>query len=137
MPQEVGTGKAQPAPETRRVLIVDDNEDCRYVLAAYLRLQGHEVRTAAEATEAMQIAAEFLPEVIFLDVCMPTMDGHELCARLREMQALARAVIYALSALDRANRASPSPSGFDGHYTKPVDLALLAAALSAGSVRAT
>jgi CheY-like chemotaxis protein len=49
------------------------------------------------------------------------MDGHELCTRLRQMQALARAMIYALTALDQEDRASPSPSNFDGHYTKPVD----------------
>jgi CheY-like chemotaxis protein len=61
------------------------------MLAAYLRLQGHQVRTAAEAAEALQIAAELLPEVILLDVCMrrwTAMNFALACARCRHSPEL-------------------------------------------------
>ncbi len=114
----------------RRVLIVDDNDDCREALAAYLSLFGYTVRTAADAAEALQIAAEFRPAIVLLDVCMPDMDGLAVCARLRQMQALAGVTIYALTALEEHELRNRGPYGFDGHYMKPVDFDRLTAALA-------
>jgi CheY-like chemotaxis protein len=120
---------AQSTAQPRRVLIVDDNADCRDVLAAYLTLRGHRVRTAAHAAEALEVAEQFVPEVILLDVCMPVTDGHELCARLRAMPALADATIYAVTALDSHDLARRGGSGFDGHYIKPIEFERLAETL--------
>ena len=64
----------------RRILVVDDNPDWRDLLATYLSLKGHSVQSANGAAEALGICDKFSPEVIFVDVCMPDMDGFELCA---------------------------------------------------------
>ena len=70
-------------PQARRVLVVDDTEDSREVLARFLELQGHTVWTASDGLEGLIAASKFCPEIVFLDLAMPRMDGFELCARLR------------------------------------------------------
>jgi CheY-like chemotaxis protein len=128
-------GRADSTAQPRRILIVDDNADCREVLAAYLTLRGHRVRIAADAAEALQVAVKFRPEIILLDICMPGTDGHELCARLRQLPTLGAALIYAVTALDREDLTKQGLVGFDGHYTKPLEFDVLAAAIGAAHSR--
>jgi CheY-like chemotaxis protein len=110
-------------PSGRRILVVDDNPDWRDLLATYLSLKGHSVRSANGAAEALGICDKFSPEVIFVDVCMPDMDGFELCARLRQNVATQNAAIYALSAYSHAKSSSESRRlGFDAYLSKPADL---------------
>jgi CheY-like chemotaxis protein len=106
-----------------RVLVIDDNPDWRDVLATYLSLKGHSVRSANGAAEALGICDKFTPEAIFVDVGMPDMDGFELCARLRQNAVTQNAAIYALSAYSHAKSSSEARRlGFDAYLSKPADL---------------
>ena len=72
-------GMAEDRPgRARRLLVVDDNRDAADSLAVLLRLQGHEVRVAHDGPAALELAASFRPDVAFLDIGMPGMDGYEV-----------------------------------------------------------
>jgi CheY-like chemotaxis protein len=113
----------RPRPRTSRVLVTDDHDDSRELLAAFLMLEGHTVRTAADGREALRICADFQPEIVFLDLCMPGMDGYEVCTRLRQNAATKNAAVYALTAYPHEE---PSPDAplrlFDRYLLKPVEL---------------
>src|SRR4051812_48166650 len=66
-----------------RILVVDDEEGIRKILAQVLEYEGHDVRTAGGGGEALGLIAEFKPELSFVDVKMARMDGLELLARIR------------------------------------------------------
>ena len=66
-----------------RILIVDDNETNRDILATRLATQGYELKQAADGEEALIAAREQQPDLILLDVMMPKLDGVEVCRRLK------------------------------------------------------
>jgi two-component system, OmpR family, response regulator len=70
-----------PAPS---VLVVDDEENIAYVVAAALRLNGFAVTTAATGRAALAAVAEESPAIIVLDIMLPDLDGFEVCRRLRQ-----------------------------------------------------
>ena len=71
------------APARRKILVVDDNADAAESLAALLSINGHETRMAHDGPEALQQAERFHPDVVFLDIGMPTLDGHETAKLIR------------------------------------------------------
>jgi len=78
------TAECQAArPQHRRILVADDNLDALESLAALLALNGHEVHRAQDGAAALQAAMRHRPEVIFLDIGMPQMDGYEVARRIR------------------------------------------------------
>lgn len=115
----------------RRVLVVDDNRDARDSLAEWLRMQGHEVVTAANAEEALEKAREHRPEVGLLDIGLPGVDGYQLAellrAELHGIQLVATSGYGQPEALERSRHA-----GFDLHLVKPLDLRALADAIDRG-----
>jgi CheY-like chemotaxis protein len=113
----------RPGSRGSRILVTDDHEDSRELLAAYLMLDGHTVRTAADGREALRICADFQPDIVFLDLCMPGMDGYELCARLRENEGTKDAAVYALTAYPHERPSPKAPRRlFDRYLLKPVEL---------------
>jgi len=118
---------APAAPEIlRRILIVDDNEDATNSMAMLQRHRGHETRTAFTGPEAVAAAAEFLPNVVLLDIGLPGMDGFEVARRLRAMPALADTFLVALTGYSSdEDRSRAREAGFDEYLVKPVDLDLL------------
>jgi CheY-like chemotaxis protein len=104
----------------RRVLIIDDNEDAAQLLALFVGALGHIPEVANSGPTGLQIAASFLPEVVFLDLGMPGMSGFEVAPRLRMIAGLERAFIAALTGWNDANtRRQVVECGFDRHLTKP------------------
>jgi CheY-like chemotaxis protein len=105
----------------RRVLVVDDNEDAAALIALLLDLGGHEVRTANSGTAALVAAAELRPDVVFLDLSMPGLNGYETARRIRQ-EAWGRDVaLIALSGWgQRRDRALTAEAGFVAHLVKPV-----------------
>ena len=97
LPLAAGAGSTNPNPNPNpnpsaeavvkaprlKILVVDDNTDVADGLAALLEFDGHEIRTAHDGGTALKEAAEFTPDVVFCDIGMPEMTGHELAARLR------------------------------------------------------
>lgn len=114
--------------EPRRILVTDDNVDAALTLASLLGMLGHEVRTAHDGAEAIEAAAAFRPDVIFLDIGMPRMDGYEACRRIRALGQAPAPVIVALTGWGQAeDKRKAQEAGFDHHFTKPVDPARLEA----------
>ncbi len=126
-PAPPAAGREQP----RRILIVDDNTDAARSLASLHRRRGHETRTAFTGPDAVAVAAEFLPEVVLLDIGLPGMDGFEVARRIRAMPALADALLIAMSGYGREeDRTEARLAGFDEYMVKPVDLDALRERLS-------
>ena len=115
------------APETsRRMLIVDDNEDSARSMEMLQRRRNYETRTAFTGPDAVAAAAEFAPEVVLLDLGLPGMDGFEVARRLRAMPTLAGAFLIAMSGYGSdKDRAEARDAGFDEYLIKPINLDLL------------
>src|SRR5262249_53975038 len=73
---------APAAKDSRRVLVVDDNMDSAESMAMLLRLRGHEVRLAYDGPSALEEARAFHPDLLFLDLDLPKIDGYEVARRL-------------------------------------------------------
>ena len=107
---------------SRRILVVDDNRDSAEALSALLEQLGHRVETSFGALDALARARVFSPEVIFLDIGLPEMDGYQLARRLREMPETRHARILALTGYgEKDDRELALRSGFDDHLVKPFD----------------
>jgi signal transduction histidine kinase len=113
----------QTAATSRRLLIVDDNTDSARSLAILQTRLGHETRTAYSGTEALEIAAEFKPEVVMLDIGLPGMDGFEVARKLRSMPELPSVFLIAMTGYGSADsREEGRKAGFDAFLVKPIDL---------------
>lgn len=111
---------ATPA-QPRRILVVDDNEDSAESMAILLRLWGHHVNVSHDGPSAIEAAATHRPEVVFLDIGLPGMDGYEVARRLREQQDGRALTLIALTGMGRdEDRRRALEAGFDRHVTKPV-----------------
>jgi signal transduction histidine kinase len=114
-------GDAAPTPG-RRILVVDDNVDAAESLALLLRLQGHDVAVAADGPTALEKARAERPEVIFLDLGMPGMDGYEVARRLRQLPDVGPVRLVALTGWGQEeDRRRTRQAGFDHHVVKPVE----------------
>ncbi len=115
---------------TRRVLVVDDNRDSADSLGLLLGLMGHPVRTAYDGPQALDVAREFRPEIVLLDLALPTLGGHEVARRLRGDPELTGLVLVALSGYgSEEDRRRSRDAGFDHHLVKPCALEELEALL--------
>jgi CheY-like chemotaxis protein len=104
----------------RRILVVDDHADAALALGQLLEVLGHTVRLAYGGAEALELAAAFQPEVIFLDLAMPEMDGFAVARRLRQTPVLDRVLVVALTGHGRdADLADAAAAGMDWHLLKP------------------
>ncbi|HWA98935.1 MAG TPA: response regulator [Pirellulales bacterium] len=126
VPRSESEPSARPAAASRRVLVVDDNEDGAKTLAMMLRVMGHEIRTAHDGVAALEVAEVFRPEVILLDIGMPRMDGYEACRAIRQKPWASSIRIVALTGWGHEeDRRKTRDAGFDDHLTKPVDSEVL------------
>jgi PAS domain S-box-containing protein len=115
----------------RRVLVADDNADAAESLALLLQMQGHETRTAADGVQAVEVAQSFRPDVIFMDVGMPRVDGIEATRRIRAEPWGNSILIVALTGWGQQNdRAQTREVGMDMHLVKPINLDSIAAILT-------
>lgn len=115
----------------KRVLLVDDNEDSRELLAGLLELQGYRVEAAGDARAAIVIASRFRPEVVVLDLGLPDVDGWELARRLRQLAGLARVRIVALTGYGSdVDRERSREAGIDVHLLKPIEISQLTRSFS-------
>jgi PAS domain S-box-containing protein len=121
--------------EPRRVLIVDDNVDAANSLSMLLALQGHEIRVAYGAKEALASVGAFRPEVALVDIGLPEMDGYELAQRLRALPEASGLRLIAVTGYGQSeDQQRAMAAGFDAHLVKPVDLSALERALAGMSV---
>ena len=105
-----------------RILIVDDNRDSADMLATLLTFSGHETCTANDGLAAVDAAANLQPDVIFMDIGLPVLNGYEAARRIRELQCDKTPVLVALTGWGQdADRRRAESAGFDAHLVKPVD----------------
>jgi two-component system CheB/CheR fusion protein len=118
----------------RRVLIVDDNADAAETLGMLMKtLGGGEVRTASNGPAALETAAQLRPDVVLLDLGMPSMDGYELARRMRAESWGKGVLLIALTGWGQdQHRRRSREAGFDRHMIKPADVEALRAVLNGG-----
>jgi CheY-like chemotaxis protein len=122
----------RPGARRRRVLVVDDSVDAAHSLGEFLRLCGHEARVVTDAAAALGEALAFGPEVVLLDIGMPTLDGFAVAERLRAEPALRASVLIALTGfVEERDVARSREAGFDHHLSKPLDFRKLLSLLAA------
>jgi signal transduction histidine kinase len=106
----------------RRIMIVDDNKDAGDALAMLLELSNHEVQVAYSGRGALTLAHSFRPEVAFIDIGMPDLNGYEVAQALRLEPWGAQIRLVALTGWGQHDdRQRAKAAGFDLHITKPVD----------------
>lgn len=118
--------------ESLKILIADDNTDAANTLATYLRLSGHHPVVAFDGSEALQLAADEPPDVMLVDLTMPTLNGYDVARNIRAQPWGSAVRLIAVSGwfspddIDRIANA-----GFDAHLSKPIDMDELPGVLQA------
>jgi PAS domain S-box-containing protein len=126
-PAKAARESGTPAGAGRRVLVVDDNQDGAESLAMFLQISGHEVRTAFDGEQALEVAQAFRPEIVLLDIGMPKLNGYDACRRIRSSDWGRDMIVIAQTGWGQdEDKRRTLEAGFDNHLVKPVDpMALL------------
>ena len=115
-----------------RILVVDDELDIREFVTYNLLKEGYEVACATNGREALEVADNFRPHLILMDMMMPEMDGREACRALRANPATAKAMILFLSAVcEEESLVECYEAGADDYITKPVSMKVLCSRVGA------
>jgi signal transduction histidine kinase len=136
-PQRAPSAVASIRPSSevygRRVLVVDDNVDAAESTAAFLRLEGHEVKAVNDGLQALASLKVFDPHVVVLDIGLPGLDGYAVARQLRERGDTSHVLLIALTGYgQKEDRARAAASGFDYHFVKPADPREIQAAIERG-----
>ena len=109
-----------------RILVVDDNVDAANLLSMMLQLSGHETTAAYGGREALTLASASRPEIVFLDIGLPDMNGYDVARHLRALPWMKHALLVAVTGWgSEEDRRKSRDAGFDFHLTKPVDPAAI------------
>jgi signal transduction histidine kinase/ActR/RegA family two-component response regulator len=120
------------AKRSLRVLIVEDNLDAAEMMEVAVSQQGHVTQVAHDGSTALGVATRFAPDVVFLDIGLPGMNGYDVVRRLRELPAFTNVHIAAVTGWGQdADRRKAREAGFDSHFTKPLSPAVLEELLAA------
>jgi len=120
-----------------RLLIVDDNADAAETLSMLLEEYAAEVRLAHSGRQALTVAAELRPHVVFLDIGLPDLNGLEVARLLRAAPHGEHAVLIAVTGYGQEkDRAETKAAGFDHHFLKPLDPEMVEAFLSGPALAA-
>ena len=105
-----------------RVLVVDDDEVIRRLIAVNLQLEGFEVSTAVDGQDCLDKVVEINPDVITLDIMMPRLDGWETAVRLRKSPDTAHIKVVLITArAQEDDKVRGRRVGADAYLTKPFD----------------
>jgi CheY-like chemotaxis protein len=116
----------EDVPVPLRILVVDDCEDAAVTMAMLAQLWGHSAWTAFDGAEALRLAQVHKPDVVFLDIGLPKMNGWEVASRLRKMDGLSSAYVVAVTGYGQErDQASSRQAGCDLHLLKPVPTDML------------
>jgi two-component system, chemotaxis family, CheB/CheR fusion protein len=118
-----------PPVASRRVLVVEDEDDAAQSLVDILTIHGHEARAVQDGPAALAAARAFQPEVVLLDLGLPEMDGYEVARKLREEHGK-QMLLVAMTGYQK-DAAQLQEAGFDEHLLKPFDLEELFALVGA------
>ena len=102
--------------------MVDDNVDTVTTLSMLVQESGHEVRTAYDGSSVLELALDYRPNVVLLDIGLPGLNGFEVAKRLRQQPTLKNIVLIAMTGYGQeSDRKRSQEAGFDHHLVKPGD----------------
>lgn len=131
------TPRIDPPQPPLRALVVDDRDDVAMSLAMLLKHLGHTVEVAFNAHEALQKVQDFTPDVIFLDIGLPDLSGHDVCKEIRDSELGLKPYIVAVTGRDEAeDLLRAAHTGFDRHVGKPMPIDTLKEILHTVQMRA-
>ncbi|GAA6622039.1 response regulator [Scytonema sp. NUACC26] len=109
--------------QTRRILLIEDNDVNRMLLSDYLGYHGYQVQSLAGASNFFSTVAEFQPELILLDLKLPDIDGFVLLEQIQQQPQLANIPVIIVSAFAfRADREKAMKLGARRYFVKPINL---------------
>ena len=120
--EEAGTQDATPSQGTTglKVMVIDDSKTIRRTAETLLKKEGCEVVTATDGFEALAKIADEKPDIIFVDIMMPRLDGYQTCALIKNNQVFKATPVIMLSSKDGLfDRARGRIVGSDQYLTKP------------------
>jgi two-component system, cell cycle response regulator DivK len=113
---------SEPKLANPTILLVEDDEETRYMMRLQLEQRGYRVIEAEDGEEGVQLAAYENPNFVLMDLSLPRMDGFEATKRIRKDGRLAQVPIVAVTAHQETDfRQGAKESGFDAYVTKPID----------------
>jgi signal transduction histidine kinase len=119
-----------------KILVVDDHRDGAETISALLASMGHEVRAVHDGASALPAANEFRPQLILLDIGLPSLNGYEVCRLIRSQPWGTRMTIVAMTGWgDEDAQRRTRDAGFDRHLVKPLEEAPLLAAIALSAAR--
>ncbi|GBE08806.1 alkaline phosphatase synthesis transcriptional regulatory protein PhoP [bacterium BMS3Bbin11] len=105
---------------TVKIMVIDDSSTIRKTAETLLKRAGFEVITAADGFEAMSVVADQHPDIIFIDIMMPRLDGYQTCALIKNNRQFGSTPIVMLSSKDGLfDRARGKLAGSEQHIHKP------------------
>jgi len=123
-PEQEEAESTSPSPMARaqlRVLVVDDNVDAADTLALLIESGGHQVRVVSNGEAALSAADEHVPDIAFLDIGLPKLDGYQVATLLRQRRHLAHLELVAMTGYgQQEDRERSFRAGFNNHLVKPV-----------------
>jgi twitching motility two-component system response regulator PilG len=103
-----------------KVMVIDDSSTIRKTTEAMLKRAGYEVLTAGDGFEAMSLIADHRPDIIFVDIMMPRLDGYQTCTLIKNNRYFRNTPVVMLSSKDGLfDRARGRIAGSDEHVNKP------------------
>lgn len=114
-----------------RILVIEDSPENANALLRLLKLLGYNVEAAYSGEEGISIAAKFLPDMVFIDIGMPGMDGYETAKTIKKHPECLHAILVALTGYTQPDdKRRAYEAGFDLHVSKPLGLDMLKELLS-------
>ncbi len=106
----------------RNILLIEDNEQNRYLATFLLEQHGYKVFSAPDGLSGINMAKAFVPDLILLDIQLPTMDGYAVAQALRDIESLRKTPIIAVTSHAMlGDREKTLAAGCDGYIEKPID----------------
>ncbi len=122
-PEAVPEQRPAPPSSGQKVLLIEDNDDAREMLAVMLDAQDYRVTSAVDGHEGLRLAAGMAPDVALIDIGLPGIDGYEVARRLRADPATRLVRLIALTGYGQEDdQRRALEAGFDAHLVKPVDM---------------
>src|SRR5688572_13375802 len=115
---------SSPLP-SRRILVVDDSLDAAQSFALLLATMGHQAEFITDPRVALETARRLRPEIVFLDIGMPEIDGYQVARRLRAVFGAEMRIVAVTAYGEDEHRKGTREAGFDAHVLKPVDIEIV------------
>jgi CheY-like chemotaxis protein len=113
-----------------KVLLIEDNDDAREIMAALLQSYGHEVLQASNGTDGLQMVKDYQPDITMVDIGLPGIDGHEVARRIRADASVSDMPLIALTGYGMEHdRQRAIDAGFNLHLVKPASTSELIKAI--------